>query len=90
MVCISRTRFISCGDYIRITYVHKDDKSIRNFNHLNQKANLKYIIPIKPLLNLFIFYLFYLCVSLNFLYVFLFHSQGFVLHIPFDISWDYG
>ena len=61
MICISRICFISCWDYIRITFIHEDDKGIRNFNHLSQKANLKQIILSKPLLSLFIFlYLWYL------------------------------
>jgi len=72
MICISRTCFISCWDYIHITYVHEDDKGIRNFNHLSQKANLKHIILSEPILSLFIFSFLYRCVSLNFLYVFLF------------------
>jgi len=72
MICISRTCFISCWDYIHITCVHEDDKGIRNFNHLSQKANLKHIIYSEPFLSFFIFSLLYLYVSLNFLYVFLF------------------
>jgi len=72
MICISRTCFISCWDYINITCVHEDDKGIRNFNHLSQKANLKHIILSEPLLSFFIFSLLYPYVSLNFLYVFLF------------------
>ena len=55
MICISRTYFISCWDYIHITYIHEDDKGIRNFNHLSPKANLKHIILSEPLLSLFIF-----------------------------------
>jgi len=81
MICISRTCFISCWDYIRITYIHEDDKGIRNFNHLSQKVNLKQIIFSKPLLSLFIFFLLYPCINLNFLYVFLFPGQGLVEHI---------
>ena len=81
MICISRTCFISCWDYIRITYIHEDDKGIRNFNHLSQKANLKHIILSKPLLSLFIFSLLYPCISLNFIYVFLSPGQGLVEHI---------
>ena len=82
MICISRTCFISCWDYIRITYIHEDDKGIRNFNHFSQKVNLKYIIISKPLLSLFIFSLLYPCINLNFLYVFLFSpDQGLVEHI---------
>ena len=72
MICISRTCFISYWDYIHITCVHEDDKGIRNFIHLSQKANLKHIILSESLLSLFIFSLLYPCVSLNFLYVFLF------------------
>ena len=81
MICISRTCFISCWDYIRITYIHEDDKGIRNFNHLSQKANLKHIILSKLLLSLFIFSLLYPCISLNFIYVFLSPGQGLVEHI---------
>ena len=82
MICIFRTCFISYWDYIRITYIHEDDKGIRNFNHLSQKANLKHIILSKPLLSLITFFLLYPCISLNFLYVFLFSSgQGLVEHI---------
>ena len=72
MICISRTCFVSCWDYIHITCVHEDDKGIRNFNHLSQKANLKHIILSEPILSLFIFSLLYPCVNLNFLYAFLF------------------
>lgn len=57
MVCISRT----CGDYIRITYIHEDDKGIRNFNHLNQKVNLKHIILSEPLLSLLFFFALTMC-----------------------------
>jgi len=81
VIYISRTCFISYWDYIHITYIHEDDKGIRNFNHLSQKANLKHIILSEPLLSLFIFSLFYPCVNLNFLYVFLFPGQGLVEHI---------
>jgi len=86
-IYISRTCFISCWDYIRITYVHEDDKGIRNFNHLSQKINLKHIILSEPILNLFIFSLLYPCVNLKILYVFLFPGQGLVKHILVDISW---
>ena len=72
MICISRTYFITYWDHIRITYIHEDDKGIRNFKHLSQKANLKHIIVSEPLLSLFIFSLLYPCISLNFIYVFLF------------------
>jgi len=53
---------------------------------LSQKSNLKHIIVSEPILSLFIFFLFYPCITLNFLYVFLFPSQGLVEH---DISWNY-
>jgi len=87
MICISKTCFISYWDYIHITCVHKDDKGIRNFNHLIQKANLKHIIFSGLFLSLFIFSLLYPCVSLNF-YMFSFPpSQGLVEHILVDISW---
>ena len=90
MICISRTCFISCWDYIRVTYIHEDDKDIRNFNHLSQKANLKHIICSEPLLNLFIFPLFYPCISLNFIYVFLFPWPSISRAYTCDISWNYG
>jgi hypothetical protein len=90
MICISRTCFISCWDYIRITYIHEDDRGIRNFNHLSQKANLKHIILSEPLLSLFIFSLLYPCVSLNFLYVFLFPWPRISIAYICDISWNYG
>ena len=64
MICISRTYFISCWDYIHITCVHEVYKGIRNFNHLSQKANLNILSLVS---------LFWACLSfLNFLYVFLF------------------
>jgi len=90
MICISRTCFISCWDYIRITYIHEDDKGIRNFNHLSLKANLKQIILNKPLLSLFIFYLLYPCISLNFIYVFLFPWPRISRAYTCDISCNYG
>jgi len=89
VICISRTCFISCWDYIRITYIHEDDKGIRNFNHLSQKVNLKHIILSEPLLSLFIFSLFYPCVNLNFLYVFLFPWPRISRAYSCDISWNY-
>jgi len=90
MICIFRTCFISCWDYIHITYIHEDDKGIRNFNHLSQKANLKHIILSEPLLSLFIFSLLYPCISLNFLYVFLFPWPRISRAYTYDISWNYG
>ena len=90
MICIFRTCFISCWDYIHITYIHEDDKGIRNFNHLSQKANLKQIILSKPLLSLFIFSLLYPCISLKFLYVFLFSWPRIRRAYTCDISWNYG
>ena len=90
MICISRTCFISCWDYIHITYIHEDDKGIRNFNHLNQKVNLKHIILSEPLLSLFIFSLLYPCISLNFIYVFLFPWPRISRAYTSDISWNYG
>jgi len=81
MICISRTCFISCWDYIHITYIHEDDKVIRNFNHLSQKTNLKHIILSEPFLSLFIFPLLYPCISLNFIYVSFSPGQGLVEHI---------
>jgi len=90
MICISRTCFISCWDYIRITYIHEDDKGIRNFNHLSQKANVKHIILSESLLSLFIFSLLYPCISLNFLYVFLFPWPRISRAYICDISWNYG
>jgi len=56
---------------------------------LNQKANLKHII-FSELLSLFIFYLFYPCISLNFLYVFLFPWPRISRAYTYDISWNYG
>jgi len=90
MICISRTCFISCCDYIHNTYIHEDDKGIRNFNHLSQKANIKHIILSEPLLSLFIFSLLYPCTSLNFLYVFLFPWPRISRAYNCDISWNYG
>ena len=90
MICISRTCFITCWDYIRITYIYEDNKAIRNFNHLSQKANLKHIILSEPLLSLFIFSLLYPCISLNFLYVFLFPWPRISRAYTDDISWNYG
>jgi len=74
---------------MHITCVHEDDKGIRNFNHLNQKANLKHVIISKPLLSLFIFSLLYLCINLNFLYVFLFPWPRISRAYTCDISWNY-
>jgi hypothetical protein len=51
---------------------------------LSQKANLK------PLLSLFIFSLLYPCISLNFLYVFLFPWPRISRAYTYDISWNYG
>jgi len=90
IICISRTCFISCWDYIHITCVHEDDKGIRNFNHSSQKANLKHIILSEPVLSLFIFSLLYPCISLNFLYVFLFPWPRISRAYTYDISWNYG
>ena len=90
MICISRTCFIYFWDYICITYMYEDDKGIRNFNHLSQKANLKHIILSEPLLSLFIFSLLYPCISLNFLYVFLFPWPRISRAYTCDISWNYG
>jgi len=90
MICISRTCFISCWDYIHITCIHEDDKDIRNFNHFSQKANVKQIILSKPFLSLFIFSLLYPCISLNFLYVFLFPWPRISKSYTCDISWNYG
>ena len=90
MICISRTCFISCWDYIRITYIHEDDKDITNFNHLSQKVNLKHIILSEPFLSLFIFSLLYSCMSLNFIYVFLFPWPRISRAYTCDISWNYG
>ena len=90
MICISRTCFISYWDYIRITHIHEDDKGIRNFNHLSQKTNLKHIILSEPLLSLFIFSLLYSCISLNFIYVFLFPWPRISRTYTCDISWNYG
>jgi len=73
-----------------ITNIHEDDKGIRNFNHLNQKANLKHIILSDPLLSLFIFSLLYPCISLNFIYVFLFPWPRISRAYTCDISWNYG
>jgi len=89
MICMSRNCFISCWDYIHITYIHEDDKGIRNFNHLSQKANLKHIMLSEPLLSLFIFSLLYPCISLNFLYVFLFPWPRISRAYTCDISWNY-
>ena len=57
---------------------------------MNQKANLKQIILSKPLLSLFIFSLFYPCINLNFLYVFLFPWPRISRAYTCDISWNYG
>ena len=91
MICIFRTCFISCWDYILIVYIYiyEDDKGIRNFNHLSQKANLKHIILSEPLLSLLIFYFLYPCISLNFIYVFLFPWPRISRAYTCDISWNY-
>jgi hypothetical protein len=57
---------------------------------LSQKANLKHIILSELLLSLFIFSLLYPCISLNFLYVFLFPWLGISRAYTYDISWNYG
>jgi hypothetical protein len=57
---------------------------------LSQKANLKQIILSKPLLSLFIFYLLYPRISLNFIYVFLFPWLRISRAYTSDISWNYG
>jgi hypothetical protein len=57
---------------------------------LSQKANLKHIILSEPLLSLFIFSLLYPCISLNFLYVFLFPWPRISRAYTYDISWNYG
>jgi len=57
---------------------------------LSQKANLKHIILSEPLLSLFIFSLLYPCISLNFLYVFLFPWLRSSRAYTYDISWIYG
>jgi len=57
---------------------------------LSQKANLKHIILSEPLLSLFIFSLLYPCISLNFLYVFLFPWLRISRAYIYDISWNYG
>jgi hypothetical protein len=57
---------------------------------LSQKANLKHIILTDPLLSLFIFSLLYPCISLNFLYVFLFPWPRISRAYTCDISWNYG
>jgi hypothetical protein len=57
---------------------------------LSQKANLKHIILSEPLLSLFIFSLFYPCISLKFLYVFLFPWPRISRAYTCDISWNYG
>jgi hypothetical protein len=58
---------------------------------LSQKANLKHIILSEPLLSLFIFFfLLYPCISLNFLYVFLFPWPRISRAYAYDISWNYG
>jgi len=91
MICISRICFLSCWDYIHITCVHEDDKGIKNFNHLSQKANLMHIILSELLLSLFIFSLLYPCVSLNFLYIFLFPwlriSRAYTWWYLMDYGW---
>jgi hypothetical protein len=57
---------------------------------LSQKANLKHIIVSEPILSLFIFSLFYSCITLNFLYVFLFPWPRISKAYTYDISWNYG
>jgi len=57
---------------------------------LSQKANLKHIIFSEPLLSLFIFSLLYPCISLNFLYVFLFPWPRISRAYTYDISRNYG
>jgi len=57
---------------------------------LSQKANLKQIILSKSFLSLFIFSLLYPCISLNFIYVFLFPWPRTSRAYTSDISWNYG
>jgi len=57
---------------------------------LSRKANLKHIILGEPLLSLCIFSLPYPCISLNFLYVFLFPWPRINRAYTCDISWNYG
>jgi hypothetical protein len=57
---------------------------------LSQKANLKNIIVSEPLLSLFIFSLLYPCISLNFIYIFLFPWPRISRAYTCDISWNYG
>ena len=57
---------------------------------MSQEANLKLIILSEPLLSLFIFYLLYLCISLNFIYVFVFPWLRISRAYNCDISWHYG
>jgi len=65
-------------------------KALGILNHLSQKANLKHIILSEPLLSLFIFSLLDPCISLNFLYVFLFPWPRISRAYNYDISWNYG
>jgi len=57
---------------------------------LSKKGNLKHIILSESLLSLFIFSLLYPCISLNFLYVFLFPWPRISRAYTYDISWNYG
>jgi len=57
---------------------------------LSQKANLKHIILSESFLSLFVFSLLYLCISVNFLYVFLFPWPRISRAYTYDISWNYG
>jgi hypothetical protein len=57
---------------------------------LSQKANLKNIIVSEPLLSLFIFSLLYPCISLNFIYIFLFPWPRISRAYTCDILWNYG
>jgi hypothetical protein len=71
--------------------MHEDDKGIRNFNHLSQKANLKHIIFSEPILSLFILSLLYPCISLKlFIFFPLFPWPRISRAYTCDISWNYG
>jgi len=71
--------------------MHEDDKGIRNFNYLSQKANLKHIIFSEPLLSLFILSLLYPCISLKLFICFpLFPWPRISRAYTCDISWNYG
>ena len=82
MICISEL----ASYLIEITFaLHRCMKMVKALGILTtlaKKVNLKHIILSEPVLSLFNLFFLYPCISLNFLYVFLFSpGQGLVEHI---------